>query len=122
MAANLTDCDVANERLTGLRAMTSYLQRCKIDVVIRTQVQLPDELYEKAKRFSREREMSLAEVVRRGLELFLDRYPPPGTAVEPPWVLPTFDGGGILVPLDELHDLSADDETFRSFPSDLRPD
>ena len=83
--------------------------------MIRTQVQIPDELYERAKRFSRERELSLAEVVRRGLELFLDRYPAEPLSEEA-WVLPTFDGGGILVPLEELHDISADDETFRSMP------
>lgn len=83
--------------------------------MIRTQIQLPDELYEKAKRFSREREISLAEVVRRGLEQLLDRYPPPGAAAEP-WVLPTFDGGGILVPVEDLHEIAARDETFRAFP------
>ena len=86
--------------------------------MIRTQVQLPNELYEKAKRFSREREMSLAEVVRRGLEQLLDRYP-----AEPPpkgeWVLPVFDGGGILVPLEDLKDFTYEDETFHSFPGRL---
>ena len=84
--------------------------------MIRTQVQIPDELYEKAKRFSREREVSLAEVVRRGLELFLDRYPAK-TALEP-WVLPTFDGGGTLVPLEDLKQFAYDDEALRSLPHD----
>ena len=83
--------------------------------MIRTQVQIPDALYKKAKRFSREREMSLAEVVRRGLELLLDRYPSePASAA--PWVLPTFDGGSTLVPLEDLKQLAYEDETFRSFP------
>lgn len=82
----------------------------------RTQIQLPDELYERAKAFSREREMSLAEVVRRSLEAFLDRYPEPGRASKP-WVLPTFDGGGTLVPLEKLKDFAYDDETFRSMPA-----
>lgn len=90
--------------------------------MIRTQVQIPDELYEKAKRFSREREVSLAEVVRRGLELFLDRYPAPRTPAEP-WVLPTFDGGGIQVPLEDLKQFAYDDETFRSLlPRDEEPE
>jgi hypothetical protein len=83
--------------------------------MIRTQVQLPNDLYEKAKRFSREREMSLAEVVRRGLEQLLDRYP-----MEPPsakeWVLPSVDGGATLVPLEDLKQIAYDDETFRSMP------
>jgi hypothetical protein len=83
--------------------------------MIRTQVQLPNELYDKAKRFSREREMSLAEVVRRGLELLFDRYPAEPLSEEP-WVLPTFDGGATLVPLEDLKQFAYDDETFRSMP------
>ena len=84
--------------------------------MIRTQVQIPDELYERAKRFSREREMSLAEVVRRALEQMLERYP---TAPVPlgEWVLPTFDGGGILVPLSELHNIAFEEESTRSLRS-----
>lgn len=39
----------------------------------RAQIQLPDELYQRAKAFAAQRELSLAEVTRRGLELFLDR-------------------------------------------------
>ena len=53
----------------------------------RTQIQLPEELYERAKRFAAKREISLAEMTRRGLELFLERYPDPETA-EPDWKLP----------------------------------
>ena len=83
--------------------------------MFRTQVQIPDALYQKAKRFSREREMSFAEVVRRGLELLLDRYPSEPASAEP-WVLPTFDGGGLLVPLEDLKQYAYDDETFRSLP------
>jgi hypothetical protein len=76
----------------------------------RTQIQLPDELYQRAKRFAAKRELSLAEMTRRGLELFLERYPdeesPGGT-----WKLPKIKGGGIKVPLDRLHDVAADDQT-----------
>lgn len=43
--------------------------------MIRTQIQLPDELYREVKRIAAEREMSLAELVRRGLELVLSRFP-----------------------------------------------
>jgi predicted CopG family antitoxin len=42
----------------------------------KTQVQIPDELYREAKRVAREREMSFAEVVRRGLEYITRVYPP----------------------------------------------
>lgn len=44
--------------------------------MIRTQVQLPDELYRDAKRIAEEREITLAEVVRRGLEHMARIYPP----------------------------------------------
>ena len=44
--------------------------------MVRTQIQLPDALYDEAKRVAREREMSLAEVVRRGVEYITQVYPP----------------------------------------------
>ena len=44
--------------------------------MIKTQVQLPEALYKEAKRVAREREISLAEVMRRGLEYITRRYPP----------------------------------------------
>lgn len=45
-------------------------------MVIRTQIQLPDALYQEAKRVAEEYEMSFAEVVRRSLERALPAYPP----------------------------------------------
>jgi hypothetical protein len=55
--------------------------------MIRTQIQLPDALYQEVKRLAAEREMSLAELVRRGLEMILTRFPahPEATAT---WELP----------------------------------
>ena len=44
--------------------------------MIKTQVQLPDALYREAKRVAREREISLAEVMRRGVEYIVRVYPP----------------------------------------------
>lgn len=44
--------------------------------MVRAQIQLPDALYEEAKRVAREREKSLAEVVRRGVECITQVYPP----------------------------------------------
>lgn len=56
--------------------------------MVKTQVQIPDHLYRAAKRIAAEREMSFAEVVRRGLEVMAHTYPAleaPGTAAwEPP--------------------------------------
>jgi hypothetical protein len=43
--------------------------------MVRTQVQLPDKLYEQARRLAEQKEISLAEVVRRGLEHLLTIYP-----------------------------------------------
>ena len=43
--------------------------------MVKTQIQLPDELYKEAKRVAREREMSLAEVIRRGVEYITRVYP-----------------------------------------------
>ena len=54
--------------------------------MIKTQVQLPDELYRAVKRLAAEREMSLAELMRRGLEQLLCQYPEPPAAA--PWTLP----------------------------------
>ena len=79
----------------------------------RTQIQLPDELYERAKNFAAERELSLAEVARRGIELFIARFPAAPESRRP-WKLPRVDGGGLKVPLEELRDLAADDETAHS--------
>jgi hypothetical protein len=55
--------------------------------MIRTQIQLPDALYREVKRVAAEREMSLAELVRRGLETVLSRFPA-HPAAQGAWELP----------------------------------
>lgn len=40
----------------------------------KTQIQIPDHLYEQAKAIARERELSFAEVVRRGIEYIVGVY------------------------------------------------
>lgn len=78
----------------------------------RTQIQLPDELYQRAKSFAAEREISLAEVTRRGIELFLERFPQ--TAPErKSWQLPRVNGGGIKVTLEKLREIAAEEESTR---------
>ena len=42
--------------------------------MVRTQIQLPDALYSQAKRLAERQEMSLAELVRRGLEHMIRAY------------------------------------------------
>lgn len=82
----------------------------------RTQIQLPDELYQRAKRFAEERELSLAEMTRRGLELFLARFPET-PAPKAGWSLPEVRGGGIKVSLEKLRDIAAGDEEARGLRS-----
>jgi hypothetical protein len=49
----------------------------------RTQIQLPDDVYERAREFCKRREISLAELARRGIEYILSVYAPePGAAGE----------------------------------------
>jgi hypothetical protein len=43
--------------------------------MVKTQIQLPDELYFEVKRVAQEYEMSFAEVVRRSIERTIPAYP-----------------------------------------------
>lgn len=61
--------------------------------MVRTQVLLPDALYQHAKQVADAREISLAELIRRGVELLLDQYPPP-EAVRKEWRMPVVRGLG----------------------------
>lgn len=79
----------------------------------RTQIQLPDALYRRAKAFAAQREISLAEMTRRGLELFLDRFPESG-ATQPDWKLPSIRSGGVKVPLEKLKDFAQGDQESRN--------
>lgn len=76
----------------------------------RTQIQLPDSLYERAKQFAAASELSLAEITRRGIELYLERYPPP-QLVRSGWKLPTASLGKSSIPLENLRDFLASEET-----------
>ncbi len=49
----------------------------------RTQIQLPDDVYDRARKVCKSREISLAELARRGLEYILSVYAPePGAGGE----------------------------------------
>ncbi|HNQ87882.1 MAG TPA: hypothetical protein PKM73_04535 [Verrucomicrobiota bacterium] len=55
--------------------------------MVRTQIQLPKDVYERARELCRSREISLAELARRGLEYILSVYAPlpgAGGAWQPP--------------------------------------
>ncbi len=81
--------------------------------MIKTQVQIPDELYKKAKQIAKDREWSLAEVMRRGLEYMAQTHQPLPTT---PVSLPILPSGSFVEDFDEL-DLKAlaeEDQTARS--------
>jgi len=80
--------------------------------MIKTQVQIPDHLYDEAKRIARDYEMSLAEVFRRGLEKMVPYYPPREPASKAKdWKLPAPQRRG-AAPLDSarLRDLARENE------------
>jgi predicted CopG family antitoxin len=59
--------------------------------MIKTQVQIPDELYNKAKMLAKQKEWSFAEVMRRGLEYMTATNLTLPTDVS--WELPVLKGG-----------------------------
>jgi hypothetical protein len=73
----------------------------------RTQIQLPDALYSQAKRVAERHEISLAELVRRGLEHMLRVYradETPDTEWRVPEPLPL---GEFLAPVEEWRELAS---------------
>ena len=75
----------------------------------RVQIQLPDELYQRAKALAEQKKLSLTEIARRGMELFLARFPRSVPETHG-WVLPKVSAGYILVELENLRDVSSDEE------------
>jgi hypothetical protein len=71
----------------------------------RTQIQLPDALYARAKRIAKQHEISLAELVRRGLEHMIELYP--DEKREGQWELPCPRSlGDFLAPPEEWRELA----------------
>lgn len=69
--------------------------------MIKTQVQIPDELYRRAKEVAARKEWSFAEVVRRGLE-YITEVNPPGRKPGAKWRLPKpINMGAPLLPEEE---------------------
>jgi hypothetical protein len=74
--------------------------------MVRTQIQLPDALYARAKRIAKQHEISLAELVRRGLEHMVHLFP-----VDPlehaGWKLPAPLGlGELRAPVEDWRELA----------------
>ena len=73
----------------------------------RTQVQLPDALYAQAKRIAERQEISLAELVRRGLEHMVRVYRADEGA-GPGWSLPApLELGEFLAPVEDWRELAS---------------
>jgi hypothetical protein len=74
--------------------------------MIRTQVQLPDELYEAVRRVAKSRELSIAEVLRRGAEYIVQCYPAEAESADT-WAPPTPRAlGEFLAPQERWHELA----------------
>lgn len=59
----------------------------------RTQIQLPEPLFGRLKRIARMRDVSVAEVIRRGMELYVQSCPDE-VPDAPPWTMPVLRGSG----------------------------
>jgi hypothetical protein len=81
--------------------------------MIRTQIQLPDEIYARARRVAKAKEISLAELARRGIETILDQYPTP-ELIGAEWTPPRVRSGGVKVPLARLKDFGEVDLSSRA--------
>ena len=83
--------------------------------MVRTQIQLPDQLYREVQRVARDQEWSIAEVIRRGAESVIRAYPTLKQQASSGWKLPPPIRSRMLVHDPEiLRDLVRDDaETIR---------
>ena len=83
----------------------------------RTQIQLPDALYAQAKRLAAREEMSLAELVRRGLEHMLRVYRADETP-DAEWHLPeSLPLGEFLTPVEDWRERASAAGTPEAEPS-----
>lgn len=69
--------------------------------MVKTQIQLPEQLYREAQRVAREREMSLADVVRRAVEHIASIVPRPPKRRKKWSLPPPRDLGTFLAPVEE---------------------
>jgi hypothetical protein len=60
----------------------------------KTQIQVPEELFQELRAFAKQREWSLAETFRRGAELLLQVYPESAAKSAEPWAPPTSSRAG----------------------------
>jgi hypothetical protein len=75
-------------------SLTTERGRCTIAIMLRTQIQLPEPLFQQLKRIAEQRDWSLAELVRRGMEAYVQTCPAPAPAQAPRWAMPVLRGSG----------------------------
>jgi len=79
----------------------------------RTQVQIPDPLYQEVKRIATLQDWSISEVFRRAAEQMVAQYPP--NKKPDAWALPEPRAmGAPLIPPDGWRELLAEDEAGRA--------
>jgi len=59
----------------------------------RTQIQLPEPLFGRLRSIAQTRDISVAELIRRGMEVYVMTFPETETAA-PPWTMPVLRGSG----------------------------
>ena len=78
--------------------------------MVRTQIQLPDDLYRQLKTLAERREWTLAETIRRASEELLKTYPE-STDSAAEWKRPVVDlGGPPRIPVSEWRELANERE------------
>lgn len=81
----------------------------------RTQIQLPDSLYAKAKRIAKRHEMSFAELTRRGLEHMVRIYSKEKDDDRANWELPEpLHLGEFLAPVEDWRELANTEQSSES--------
>ena len=76
--------------------------------MVRTEIQLPDELYRELEALAQEKEWSLAEIIRRAAEQLLQSYPE-RRSPKAEWKLPgPYALGEFLAPVDEWRAMAAE--------------
>lgn len=89
--------------------LTSKIQRCMIHSMKRTQVQIPDPLYEDIRRIAERRDWSVSEVFRRAVEAYVAEVPEVGGGGA--WAVPQpREMGEPKVSPGQWRELLADDE------------
>jgi hypothetical protein len=80
-----------------------------IHIMIRTQIQLPEDLYDQIKRLAERKQWSMAEAIRRGAERLISEYP------EEPiqksgWSLPVLHGSLLVAGYENLREIANERE------------